>query len=64
MFTLKINTDNSAFHPFSDPMDQWEVHKPEVSRILREIAKTLDAGFSSGKARDVNGNYVGDWELK
>lgn len=49
-FTLTIDTDNAAFDP--DPA-------PEVARILRQTADRVEAGVTSGAARDINGNRVG-----
>lgn len=61
MFTLTINTDNSAFT--GNPA-------AEVARILNDVAHYLTAGHGGvgvgaedGKVRDYNGNTVGRWEL-
>jgi hypothetical protein len=57
-FRLTITTDNAAFE-----------HDPsrEVSRILADVAKKIDARWfqdpDSGALRDVNGNKVGEWEV-
>jgi hypothetical protein len=61
-FTLSIDTDNAAFD--GDP-------SPEVARLLRVVADTLDYNDSGagpllsdgGKLYDINGNAVGRWEL-
>ena len=34
----------------------------EVSRILREVIRQVEAGRSSGRVMDANGNSVGNWE--
>lgn len=54
MFTLKIKTDNAAFG--DEPAN-------ETARILREIAKKLEASRIQGRAIDLNGNIVGEWVL-
>jgi hypothetical protein len=51
MFSLKINTDNSAFeHP-----------EQEIARLLRQIADRLEHSTRTGVIRDINGNRVGDY---
>ena len=57
MLTVSIETDNAAFD------DDAEGACTESARILRVIAGALEAGALSGKARDINGNTVGNWEL-
>ncbi len=53
-FTLKIETANAAFE---------DRKHSEVARILREIAKKVDEGESSGNCRDINGNTVGKFSF-
>lgn len=55
MFKLTFETDNAAFTD--------DAHG-EVGRILREVAKQIERGCSTGRARDGNGNTVGEWSLK
>lgn len=50
MLTIEIETDNAAF---DDP-------RPELARILRELAAKLEAGRSPTTVRDVNGNLCGE----
>lgn len=58
MFTLKIRTDNAAFH--EGDMGEGE----ELARILHKLADALPAGSpAEGKVRDSNGNTVGEWKL-
>lgn len=52
-FQLSIKTDNAAFAAGN--------RNAETARILAEIAKKINEGNSSGKARDLNGNTVGAW---
>jgi len=53
-FLLRINTENDAF--------RGENLRPELARILRDLANTIDGGFSlEGPIRDANGNKVGYW---
>jgi len=58
-FVLRIETGNSAFEP--DP-------SPEVARILRELAKSIETnGLDVGtrvRLMDVNGNTVGHATLE
>lgn len=55
MFTLKISTANAAF---DDP-------RPEIARILREVAGTIEDSTvrETGYCRDINGNTVGSWKM-
>jgi hypothetical protein len=56
-FDLKIETDNYAFD--DDP-------RPEVARILREVADRVEHGIiATGyrNVRDINGNVVGRFRL-
>lgn len=62
-FRLTIETDNAAFE---DTMEIGRGPAWEIARILREVATRIDAG-DIGKARDIrdiNGNVVGQFELK
>ncbi len=57
-FTVQLSTDNAAFDP--DPA-------PELARIMRKIADTIEAGDDIGQFLtifDVNGNDVGRFALK
>lgn len=58
-FSLTINTDNAAF----DDDDAG----PELARILRRLADTLDARidarWNTGNVMDANGNNVGAWTV-
>lgn len=49
--------DNDAFQP--DP-------RPEIARILRELADKIENGMEEGRffLRDLNGNKVGDGGLQ
>lgn len=53
-FTLKIECINEAFDP--DP-------RPEVHRILGEVADKVAKRQRSGWIHDRNGNRVGHWEF-
>jgi hypothetical protein len=57
MFTLEIETDNSAF---SDG-DKGR----ELARILRKIASIIETDGRADRRRvlDINGNSVGKWEV-
>ena len=59
LFQLHIETGNASFDD--------DNRQAELARILREVADTLERGFSigsaSGRVYDVNGNSAGSWEL-
>ena len=48
--TVKLETDNAAFD------DDFE---GEVARVLLQIGSV-----GSGRLRDINGNWVGEWEYE
>lgn len=50
-FALNVKTDNAAFEDAPE----------ELSRILREVADKVQAGYGSGVIFDVNGNRVGEF---
>ena len=52
---LNIETDNAAFVSCKDL---------EVARILREVAKDIEMGYTEGDTRDDNGQPVGTWALE
>ena len=54
--TLKIEfeTENAAF----------EHREAETARILREIAGRVVLGSTEGSIHDINGNRIGQYELK
>ncbi len=54
MYTLKFETDNSAFEDMGE----------EIKRILHVAAVRVLDGESVGSIRDINGNRIGEWELK
>jgi methionine aminopeptidase len=63
-FTLKIDTDNAAFH--DDDVSHPGV---ELARILRVIADDIESAEPSEyrqfqTIRDINGNDVGRYALK
>lgn len=54
--SLNVKTTNAAFaQPFGDV---------EVARILREVAYKVEEGSQKGNILDINGNWVGEWELE
>ena len=56
MFKMKFKTSNAAFE---------EPYKTsEIKRILKEIAEKVEYGHTSGSIMDINGNHVGEWEIK
>lgn len=55
---LKIEATNAAF----GDGDEGE-RGDELSRILRQAAKHLEEGYTSGICFDSNGNRVGQFDL-
>jgi len=51
---IQFETDNAAFKD----------NPEEVSRILHEIAERIKNGDTTGQARDINGQPVGDYCFK
>ena len=54
-FRIEFDTDSAAF---DDGLDA-----EESARILRDVARKLSDGQTSGRVRDANGNGVGTWKL-
>jgi len=54
MFTMQFETDNEAFSAYG---------ATETARILRLVAKRIDAGDTDGRIVDLNGNAIGTFEL-
>lgn len=62
MFRVEISTENAAFH--NNNRDDRGTYEPgpELARILRRIADSVEDGWHlQGQCRDVNGNRVGHW---
>ena len=55
-FVCNFETNNAAF------VDDLCRH--ETSRILRNIAKRLEAGANEGPIRDSNGNSIGHFQFE
>lgn len=54
---LTMDMDNAAFDgELGDPSG-------EAARILRHVAGQVEADYTSGFLRDVNGNATGYWEI-
>ena len=58
MLRIEIATDNAAFHN----LDGEPNPGPEASRLLRDVAKKVEAGATEGKIIDINGNTVGRFD--
>jgi hypothetical protein len=58
MLTISFRTDNASF------TDNPVFQHTETARILREIARKIDAGYSNGAVRDANGNTIGSFEFE
>ena len=54
-FTLNFNMDNAVF-------DDW--NRPEVKRILNRTAERVNDGETEGIVRDINGNTIGQFNIK
>ena len=56
MFSLQIDTNNSAFEGYSGH---------EVARLLRMVARRVESGEEvDGSIFDANGNRCGSWCLE
>ena len=68
MFTLTIKTGGAAFRDDSRTDRKGEAaldpEATEVRRILRDVAKKLEAGYDRGNVMDLNGNNVGSWKYE
>lgn len=62
MLTIKIHTDNAAFHDEAWAVPDAAVHH-ECVRILNVIAVKINHGEREGKAVDINGNVCGTFKL-
>ncbi len=60
MLTIKIKTDNAAFH--SPELNVFSKHD-ECAKILRRIADDLESAQRVGVCVDSNGNNVGTFTL-
>jgi len=59
-FVLEINTGNAAFGE-NDP----DMRSVEIARILRDLASRVEGNsWTLFKVLDLNGNTVGEAELK
>lgn len=62
MLTLKIDTDNAAFHGDGDQVSDTDALRCECARILRAVAHDLEELYDFSTWRtlfDSNGNDVG-----
>ena len=56
MFSVKIETDSTAFDSMCPEY--------EITRVLKSIVAKLEAGITSGSARDSNGNRVAEFKFR
>ena len=54
-FTMTFKMDNAAFS--DEPAT-------EAARLLLQAAEAVEDGYESGDCIDINGNRVGQWEVK
>lgn len=65
IFFLAIDLGDDAFNPNAEQKPSAEAARPEISRVLRELAERVDAGIVVLQSeqltgvRDTNGNTVG-----
>jgi hypothetical protein len=58
-FTLNINLDNAAFQDnYNDPAENLAYCMHQVANKIQSL-KNQD-----GTVKDINGNTVGNWEIK
>ena len=64
MFNVTIKTGGAAFcDPYTGEPDTFS-ETYEVVRILEKIIRELKCEYSNGVCMDINGNKVGEWELR
>ena len=54
-FTMTFKMDNAAFE--DEPAT-------EAARLLLQAAEAVEDGYEDGACVDINGNRVGQWEVK
>ena len=55
--SINITCDNAAFG------ETEHERSAEICRILRKVESMINAGFTGGIARDINGNPVGTFKF-
>lgn len=64
MFKVEIKTGGAAFcDPCTGEEDTY-AESFEVVRILKRIINELENDYVKGVCMDINGNKVGEWELR
>jgi hypothetical protein len=64
MFKLEIKTENAAFKSEGGtPDDDTDARASECAGILREAARMVGEGYTSGLLVDSNGNRVGSFSF-
>lgn len=58
MFEIKFEINNAAF----DAGSGYE--RDEMVRILEKITEEIKEGYNYHCIRDINGNKIGNWEVK
>lgn len=68
MFKLEIKTGGAAFRDESRTDHHGDYvldpYACEVRRILKDVSRKLEAGYTDGSVMDVNGNKVGSWSYE
>ncbi len=68
MFKLEIKTGGAAFRDDSRTDRNGNAildpEGTEIRRILKDVARKLEAGYDSGSVMDLNGNKVGIWKYE
>lgn len=64
MLKIEFKTGNAAFNDPCTGEPNAIYERNECIRILKEITKRLENGYSEGSCMDLNGNKVGTWELR
>lgn len=59
MVKIEFTTGNAAFRDEDGNLIEYE-----VARILKNIAASIEEGYTYGPIMDYNGNKVGSWEIK
>ena len=68
MLKIEFSTGNAAFNGNGiEPQTQWEAdyyRNEEIKRVLKNVCNQIDNGRTSGRCIDINGNTIGNWEMK
>lgn len=63
MVKIEFTTSGAAFcNDYTGEPDEYS-ERMEIKRLLKEISKDIDNGYTHGSVMDYNGNKIGTWEI-